>query len=213
MKPPWLVQSQESAELEALQTDVMRFVAILGLCLAAIFSLVHSAAVEQGSQGETRAVEAPSVAAESVTSPKVLAPQPQVTAEIATPAAPPATQNPPEPGFTLEFSSAEALDTLLRQEKVALYLRLENSFLRLGPQGHFHPTDSPGNYYVMATQTVPEKYVAAMATQGIDEQGSWGVTLPTAISAQISQHMHSERSGSLVIDDSGRVSLYSSTAP
>ena len=33
--------------MEALQTDVMRFVAILGLCLAAIFSLVQRASLEQ----------------------------------------------------------------------------------------------------------------------------------------------------------------------
>ena len=35
MKPPWDHSGQSAAELEALQTDVMRFVAILGLCLAA----------------------------------------------------------------------------------------------------------------------------------------------------------------------------------
>lgn len=33
--------------MEALQTDIMRFMAILGLCLAAIFSLVQGAAQEQ----------------------------------------------------------------------------------------------------------------------------------------------------------------------
>lgn len=43
MKPPWLGPSREDVELESLHTDVMRFIAILGLCLAAIFSLVHSA--------------------------------------------------------------------------------------------------------------------------------------------------------------------------
>lgn len=44
MKPAWLISShgEDGAELEALQTDVMRFVAILGLCLAAIFSLVQA---------------------------------------------------------------------------------------------------------------------------------------------------------------------------
>ena len=46
MRYPWL-QDSADAELEALQTDVMRFVAILGLCLAAIFSLVQRASLEQ----------------------------------------------------------------------------------------------------------------------------------------------------------------------
>ena len=40
-------QDGVASDLEALQTDVMRFVAILGLCLAAIFSLLHSAGTEQ----------------------------------------------------------------------------------------------------------------------------------------------------------------------
>ena len=43
MKPLWY-QANGDAELEALQTDVMRFIAILGLCLAAIFSLVQGTA-------------------------------------------------------------------------------------------------------------------------------------------------------------------------
>ena len=39
----------DTGELEALQTDVMRFLAIIALCLAAIFSLVQSAAVAPAS--------------------------------------------------------------------------------------------------------------------------------------------------------------------
>ena len=45
MRPWWDRSGQAGAELEALQTDVMRFMAILGLCLAAIFSLLRSAEV------------------------------------------------------------------------------------------------------------------------------------------------------------------------
>lgn len=43
MIPPIWQRGQGGDELESLQTDVMRFFAILGLCLAAIFSLVNSA--------------------------------------------------------------------------------------------------------------------------------------------------------------------------
>jgi hypothetical protein len=60
VRPPWQQQGAD-AELEALQTDVMRFIAILGLCLAAIFSLVHSAAIEE--RGQLTTPEAPATAA------------------------------------------------------------------------------------------------------------------------------------------------------
>jgi hypothetical protein len=68
--------SQETAELEALQTDVMRFIAILGLCLAAIFSLVHSAALEQA-QGSVPNPEG-SVPAPKVANPEGSVPAPKV---------------------------------------------------------------------------------------------------------------------------------------
>jgi hypothetical protein len=44
--PPIWQRGQAGDELESLQTDVMRFFAILGLCLAAIFSLVNTALTE-----------------------------------------------------------------------------------------------------------------------------------------------------------------------
>jgi hypothetical protein len=68
----------QDAELEALQTDVMRFVAILGLCLAAIFSLVQSAAVEQ------QRVPRPPLAAAlpEAAQPSHLRPPPPAAAEI-----------------------------------------------------------------------------------------------------------------------------------
>ena len=46
-------QNHDAAELEALQADVMRFVAIIGLCLAAIFALVQQ--LEQESQAAAQA--------------------------------------------------------------------------------------------------------------------------------------------------------------
>ena len=41
MRPPWLPGLAPADDVDSLQADVMRFVAIFGLCLAAIFSLVR----------------------------------------------------------------------------------------------------------------------------------------------------------------------------
>ena len=40
---PWQPVSSAGDDVEGLQADVMRFIAIFGLCLAAIFSLVREA--------------------------------------------------------------------------------------------------------------------------------------------------------------------------
>ncbi len=134
--------SQEAAELEALQADVMRFVAILGLCLAAIFSLVHSAAVEQTAAQSTPIEAQPGLAAEAVTPAiepegpaKTLIPVPR---EIP-PAQPPVdVQSQHNPiGFTLEFASVKALQFLLQDGQVQLYASVDGQFWSTDPWGNF----------------------------------------------------------------------------
>ncbi|MEM9256348.1 MAG: hypothetical protein AAGA91_12945 [Pseudomonadota bacterium] len=46
MRQPWEPGVSTTDEVESLQADVMRFLAIFGLCLAAIFSLVREAELE-----------------------------------------------------------------------------------------------------------------------------------------------------------------------
>jgi hypothetical protein len=59
MRHPWQSSAEAGDELAVLETDVMRFVAILGLCLAAIFSLVNSAALESGASAGAGPAAAP----------------------------------------------------------------------------------------------------------------------------------------------------------
>jgi len=64
MSLPWQpmyqrVHSQGDEQIEALQTDVMRFMAIIGLCLMAIFSMVQNAPkspIEQTPQLDSKAL-------------------------------------------------------------------------------------------------------------------------------------------------------------
>lgn len=59
MRHPWQSAAEAGEELAVLETDVMRFVAILGLCLAAIFSLVNSAALESDAGAGAEPAAAP----------------------------------------------------------------------------------------------------------------------------------------------------------
>jgi hypothetical protein len=166
--------SQEAAELEALQADVMRFVAILGLCLAAIFSLVHSAAVEQTAAQSTPIEAQPRLAAETV-SPVMEPVSPAKTfapvREDSPPAQPPVdvqSQHNPT-GFTLEFASVKALQYLLQDGQVQLYAGFEGQFWSTDPWGNFMPAAAPAHYYQMQSETVPRRYYSLgchLARQG-----------------------------------------------
>jgi hypothetical protein len=182
MRPPWLDGSREEAELEALQTDVMRFTAILGLCLAAIFSLVHSAALEQ-------AAPVP----------------PPVQAQRPVTPAPSAETGDPEPGFTLEFASVGALESLLRSKAVQLYAHREGKFWVVNSQGGVVPANAPQAYYVMHADTVPPALREAVTTGAAVGAVTWGVTLPAATVSQITRLTSSRKSGNLVIMPDGSV--------
>ena len=223
MKPHWMGRSTETAELEALQTDVMRFVAILGLCLAAIFSLVHSAAQEQAS------VTAPGAQAPEPSRLQPSKPQPQrsgsraqeqaksrsVTASVvkAAPAAQPSQPAANKAVFTLEFASAQALTALLRQERIRLYAGVGERIWQLDAAGNAQQVEAPDSYYRMDPGTLPGPLLAAFA--GIAPAGrvSWGVTLPGGIVSRIEEIIASGAGGSLVIGPGGSVELESQKPP
>lgn len=142
-----------------LQTDVMRFMAILALCLVVIFALVQSIprpapeqTVTQTARPEpapvvvpaaepaiepTPAVEPPPPAAEAVvlTRPEPRpAPSKPETAEPM-PQAPvdpaPAAPEPAPEGFTLQFESDNALTLLVARNAVGLYALDDETTLRM----------------------------------------------------------------------------------
>jgi len=212
--------SQETAELEALQTDVMRFIAILGLCLAAIFSLVHSAAVEQAA-AQTPPVEAVSrVAAETTSLEKVSlekvspAIEPERPAKSfipvpkdSPPVQPPVEVQPPHNpiGFTLEFASVKALQFLLQNGQVQLYVSVEGQFWSTDTWGNFTKTGAPASYYHMQSDTVPQRLRDSLPDAVIADTAVWGVTLSVGTINQIQQLTASREGGNLVIGQDGSV--------
>jgi hypothetical protein len=201
--------SREEAELEALQTDVMRFMAILGLCLAAIFSLVQGAAQEQAIAEqvavEPAAVELTSLDQTAVEPP--LKPSPEPVPEPASPARKAALPSAPVVGFTLEFASVEALEKLLRAGQVQLYARLRDQFWSVDIYGEAVPAEAPASYNQMDTETVPRRLRDSIPVAAPGKSITWGITLPARIIGQIQQLTSGGKGGNLLIGDDGTVVL------
>lgn len=223
MRPPWLGHSREEVELEALQTDIMRFMAILGLCLAAIFSLVQGAAQEQAAAEQSAAahgtmrpatieqvvVEATALEQTAVAQAKVK--QAIEPAPSAPKPSPPIAQSAPVIGFTLEFASVQALEMLLQSGTVQLFARHGDQFWSVGTNGIAVPAQTPSSYYQMHTETVPQRLRSSVPGSGIGEEIAWGVTLPREAVGQIQRLTTGRKSGNLLIGYDGAVVLESAS--
>ena len=216
MKSPWLSHSREEVELEALQTDIMRFMAILGLCLTAIFSLVQGAAQERAGAeqsvgvnetAESAAIEQADVetVAREQTPAGLLTTEQPGKGQTVEPLQPvpkrtaPIAQSTAVIGFTLEFASVHALEMLLEAGKVQLYARHGEQFWLLDTDGGAVPAQTPSSYYQMHTGTVPRRLRSAVPGNGVGEAIAWGVTLPEEATVQIQRLTTGRKGGSLLI--------------
>ena len=229
MRHPWLNDSGD-AELEALQTDVMRFVAILGLCLAAIFSMVQRASLEQpppviNSSSTARAPVqasapkpvAPTRTARVTTAPPTRIPapektpadaaEPSVSAQAKTEAAEPSTPSESQTGFSLEFASAADLMALLENGQIQLYAELDGRFWSADPRGRFSLAEAPASFYRMDSSTVPAALIGSLRRSTTAAEATWGVVLAPTIVDQMAQFTRSSAGGKLLILGSGRVEM------
>jgi hypothetical protein len=196
-----------------LQTDVMRFMAILSLCLVAIFALVQSIplaptppvpeAPVQDSQAETTLVELPP---DPVQKREIVLIRPApVAAEPLAPAVAPAKD-----GFSLRFETDAALTRLVARQLVGLYAITPESSSRMGITGgdiSFWSASLPGQYHEMDKSTVPDNVLAAFRKSNQSNDVKWGVTLPASMSRDLNVYLTSESGGALVILANGQLEL------
>ena len=215
-----------------LQTDVMRFMAILSLCLVAIFALVQSiplapnaeerSAIRQVSESEiaeTPVKQPPSP--EPVVTPereiKLTRPQPRKLApppaqEIASVETAPVETDPPQEGFTLRFEDDLALTRLVARNEVGLYAIFPEKSLRMNinrGEMSFWPASMPNEFHEMQASTVPIAIVDALQrSNDLGAQGlQWGVTIPPATASRLDQYLREASGGALVIDADGDLRL------
>jgi hypothetical protein len=219
-----------------LQTDIMRFMAILALCLVAIFALVQSIPLVPEAPSQSPASAAPppvarSAEAQPTPEPKVEpqpAPEPEPELEspipLARPEPGPATV-PGQPaaapaevardeGFTLRFESDLALTRLVAAGKVGLYAMSDGRARRMTVRDSrisFWDASTPSRYHEMEAGTVPRPVVDALSRSGVNTAIiGWGVTLPGALQKQLDGLMRSNSGGALVIGGDGELRLEAS---
>lgn len=225
---PWGREMQpfrhrESGGMEELQTDVMRFMAILAFCLVAIFALVQSIPLLPPAPPrspldtrarppepvkktpEERVPQAPEPAASP--RPKPI-PTPRPAPPVPKPDAPAQDQG---PGFSLRFDSDAALIRLVAGGRVELYAFSDDQTWRMSIGGdglHFTTAQRPAKLNLMRAETVPGAMVEALrhaAPPDVLGSMSWGVTLPAATNEAIARLVSAFRSGTLVIHANGSV--------
>jgi len=200
----------EAGGVADLQTDVMRFMAILALCLVAIFALVQSIPLAP-SIVEPEPIPGPEPKPQPVEQPQAVQAKPQ----------PIETEPEPEPetetapvveGFTLRFEDELALTRLVARDEVGLYaIQPDRSFRMSINRGEisFWPASTPNQFHEMDATTVPPAVLEAFVRRDSSTAQTlqWGVTIPTATSRQLQQHLREADGGALIIDAHGDLHL------
>ena len=217
-----------------LQTDIMRFMAILALCLVAIFALVQSIPLVPEAPSQSPAPAAPppitkAVEPEAESPPDVQRPLPapavpekavQLTRAKWTPATapeestPPSEEAPDNEGFTLRFESDLALTRLVAAGKVGLYAISDGRARRMTVSDSrisFWDASAPNSYHEMEASTVPAPVIDALGRSGVNTAGvGWGVTLPGKVRDHLDHIMRGNSGGALVIGGDGDLRLEAS---
>lgn len=227
-RPPYGSGGSASLPDTELQADVMRFVAILALCLVAISTLVEQSRqpVEPTAIEPTPVLEQfvapPDVPAEPAVSPspeRISAPahshaapvparepaetRPAVVPQRIEPAER-AQQEPSDKGLLLRFASDAALLRMVSRGDAAVFVVTAAGTRRLDLRRgvDFVVSSAPESFYKMAPETIPALLRASYP--GPDD-AFWGVTLPGNTVTALRQHVAQGGGGVLVIDATGGV--------
>jgi hypothetical protein len=213
-----------------LQADVMRFVAMLALCLVAVSTLVEGnraapvpevpsttsmpSPARTGTSAPPKATpDRPSAIGGADRSPPVTAEpgsaevdgSPSTTTAVA-PVPPPEERPREQDGLSLRFATDSALLRMAARGDARVFVMSGTRTLALDLSDgiDFRPAEPPASYYAMSPGTVPRLLRQAFRGTG---NGLWGVTLPERTAAEIDRYLRQSSSGVLVIDAVGRVSL------
>lgn len=213
MRSPLAYPLNRNSDMEGggaadLQTDIMRFMAILSLCLVAIFALVQSVPLTPAVQPVVEPVDDP--VAEPVGNP-VAEP---VDKPVAEPDGDPIVDHAEQPvenntGVSLRFESDAALTRLVATGQIGLYAIAARRAQRMTVRNSrisFWDASTPKAFHEMEATTVPGVVVDALTRTAIDfDAVSWGVTLPGKLKTQLDALMQQHDNGSLVIDANGNI--------
>lgn len=181
-----------------LETDVMRFMAILGFCLMIVFALVQAIPVSSTTSTAQIAVqlEAAEQTVEEV--PRQVQEQEKEQRQEQVPVK-------VEAQWSLRFASDSALLQLMRQNNIRLYMQGDDGLRQLLPNGQVLPVSGEFQLYQMEANTVPGLF---RQLAGHDASGSdvgWSVSLSVPVAQAIQSAMESHSPTRLLIEANGSV--------
>lgn len=206
----------EAGGIADLQTDVMRFMAILAICLVAIFALVQSIPADPNTEIVSEPEPEVIVVARPV---PVRQPEPALKPEPkAEPKPEPKVEPPPppapvaQPGFTLQFENDLALTRLVARNEIGLYAIGGNESLRMNVnRGRFSfwPASTPNEFHEMDPSTVPHDVATALQRTHDNPVTTikWGVTLTANLQQQLDNLLQTGDGGAIYIAADGRLRL------
>ena len=213
-------RSQTGVDEANLQTDVMRFMAIVAFCLLAVLAMVRNIEEEDIEADDPGAVdlehdkrmevarsemivksEALPDHAQSNANP--VEPTPELSQVAASQthevnvAQLPAKSSAPET-LSLRFASEADFLRLIAKEKVVLYLFTESEYLKLNSAYQFISAGAPGEVFELDTSTIPS-HLRRMAPESM-ANGRWAVRLPGRVQRQIRILADMHKHGQLLIN-------------
>jgi hypothetical protein len=218
-----------AADGDGLQTDVMRFMAIIAFCLIAVLALVRNAQPTADPQVAQQPARQPAEIAQIAEAIEPAAPpaEPRPAASPARPQPPVAANDHPEApakaeqvaaaprGLALRFASDRDFLRLIQTGRVRVFAFQPDdpsgTALGLGRNLEFVAAPPPGRIYELQADTIPSRVVASLARAAGNPGGfSWGVRMPVELEASIRSWIDQGVTGELVIDRYAEVQHVSS---
>jgi hypothetical protein len=218
-----------AADGDGLQTDVMRFMAIIAFCLIAVLALVRNAQPTADPQVAQQPARQPAEIAQiaEAIEPAAPAAEPRPAASPARPQPPVAANDHPEApakaeqvaaaprGLALRFASDRDFLRLIQTGRVRVFAFQPDdpsgTALGLGRNLEFVAAPPPGRIYELQADTIPSRVVASLARAAGNPGGfSWGVRMPVELEASIRSWIDQGVTGELVIDRYAEVQHVSS---
>lgn len=206
-------------DADGLQTDVMRFMAIIGFCMIAVLAMVRSQEVPDRPDDMievTPASDLPAVVtpeslpvpdeiATAVPQPPALAPAPMAD-PLPEPSTEPSSDPSPEP-LVLRFESHRAFLALIRASEIELFAQTEAGFLRLAPDFRVESANPPRALHALRSASVPAEISRLFERRG--PTPGYLVALPPAMQQALDTALNELKDpgagGALVIDRNGRI--------
>lgn len=205
------MMGERGLDTDALQADVMRFMAIIAFCLIAIMMLVKDlpvASPDNPVMPDSSRVAIQMPQADPVT-PPVIEQLPADSSQTVVETKPAVSASPivetasdPAKQLTLQFASDRAFMQLIAENLIQLYARNSGQFVQLNQDFSIEPADVEGELYEVMGKSLPAVVMKLFSSADLFLVRLPGDTMTEVKSMYTS---HAESGGKLLIDSTGGV--------